>query len=171
MRIDKKFKGLERLGNGDYFLKGEIKTNEELIIELDDILKVEKGVYAKRIEINTTLIAGGGIKAGLGIKAGWGIEAGLGIKAGWGIEAGGEIKAGYGIEAVTFISSQTRIFAGISVYRGSDDCDKTIKCAELRNGEIAYGDLIITKPKEEPIEEMTLKEVCEKLGKNIKIIK
>ena len=78
------------------------------------------------------------LKQVMELKQAGGIEAGCGIEAGWGIEAGD------GIEAKTFISSQKRIFAGISVYRNSSDCDKTIKCAELRSGEIAYGDLVIT---------------------------
>lgn len=44
--------------------------------------------------------------------------------------------------------------------------EKTIKCAELRKGEICYGDLII----EEPIVEMTIAEIEAKLGiKNLKI--
>ena len=55
------------------------------------------------------------------------------------------IKAGCGIEAKKFIDVKKRIFAGISVYRTSKDCDKTIRCAELRNGKICYGDLTLTK--------------------------
>lgn len=55
------------------------------------------------------------------------------------------IEAGEGIKAEKFIDVQKRIFAGISVYRTSRDCDKTIRCAELRNGEICYGDLTLTK--------------------------
>lgn len=55
------------------------------------------------------------------------------------------IEAGEGIEAGTFISAKKRIFAGISLYRTSNDCDKTIRCAELRDGEICYGDLMLTK--------------------------
>lgn len=65
------------------------------------------------------------------------------IKAGGGIEAGDGIEAGCGIEAGTFIHSEKRIFAGISVYETSETCTKTIKCQELRKGEIAYGELII----------------------------
>ena len=55
------------------------------------------------------------------------------------------IEAGWGIEAKTFISVKKRIFAGISIYNTSDDCDKSIRCAELRSGEICYGDLTLTK--------------------------
>ena len=52
------------------FLKGEIITDENLTIELDGNLKVEKGVFAKNIQTNRTLISGDGIKAGKGIEAG-----------------------------------------------------------------------------------------------------
>lgn len=38
-----------------------------------------------------------------------------------------------------------RIFAGTSLYKTSDNCDKRIICAELRSGEICYGELIIRK--------------------------
>ena len=41
------------------------------------------------------------------------------------------------------IDCKKRIFAGISLYRTSKDCIKTIKCQKLTDGEIAYGDLII----------------------------
>ena len=68
-------------------------------------------------------------------------------------------------------SSQKRIFAGTSIFKNSYDCEKTIKCAELRNGEIAYGDLVITKKEEQKVVEMTVEEICKALGKDIKIIK
>ena len=55
------------------------------------------------------------------------------------------IEAGEGIEAKTFIDASKRIFAGISIYRTSKNCNKTIRCAELRSGEICYGDLTLTK--------------------------
>lgn len=42
MIIDKKFKGLKKLENGDYFLKGEIRTDEDLIVELMDKLNITK---------------------------------------------------------------------------------------------------------------------------------
>ena len=52
------------------------------------------------------------------------------------------------------------------MYRTNDDCDKTIKCAELRKGEICFGDLIIVEP--ETV--MTIAEIEAKLGiKNLKI--
>ncbi len=50
---------------------------------------------------------------------------------------------------------EKRIFAGVSVYHTSQNCKKTIQCAELRKGEICFGDLTITKP-----EPKTFKVVC-----------
>ena len=43
------------------------------------------------------------------------------------------------------------------MYHTSQNCKKTIQCAELRKGEICFGDLIITKP-----EPKTFKVVCVK---------
>lgn len=164
MWIDKNYKGLKQIENGDYVLEGDLISDDEIEIDLDDRLIVRGDVISKKyIKANRTLIAENSIKAGWGIKAGDGIEAGDGIKSGSGIEAGLGIKAGRGIEAGsgikagTFIDSGRRIFAGISVYRTSDDCEKFIRCSELRNGEICYGDLIITEKKEE-VENGTEKE-------------
>lgn len=123
---------------------------------------IEAGGYIKAgcdIEAGWSIKAGWGIKAGCDIKAGGcikageSIEAGGGIKAGCGIEAYGYIgadegiEAGWGIESGTFIYCEKRIFAGLSIYKISQDCIKTIKCAELRKGEVCYGDLIITEQK------------------------
>jgi hypothetical protein len=161
MKITKDFEKLTRISNGDYMLEGDLICEDSLEIELDDRLVVRGMVVAKKeIRVVRTLIAGLGIEAGEGIEAGWGIKAGLGIeagegieagwgiKAGLGIEAGWGIKAGWGIEAKTFISSKKRIFAGISLYRTTKSCNKKIECDELREGEICYGDLIITKAEE-----------------------
>ena len=138
MRIDKNYEGLKNIENGGYVLEGDLISDEEIEIDLDDRLIVHGNVISKKyIKSNCTLIAEKSIEAGLGI------EAGDDIKAGWGIEAGLGIKAG------TFIDSGKRIFAGTSVYRTSDNCEKFIRCSELRNGEICYGDLIITENKEE----------------------
>ena len=60
----------------------------------------------------------------------------------------GRIKAGLGIKAGAYIDCGKRIFAGTSVYDCENSCEKTIKCAELRNGTVAYGDLVITKKEE-----------------------
>ena len=137
MKLDKLWNGLTRIANGDYVLEGNLICEENLEIDLDDRLVV-KG----KIQVKKNIVAGKGIEAGEGIEAGWGIEA------------------------KTFIHSEKRIFAGLYLYHDSTNCKKTIKCAELRKGEICYGDLII----EEPVVEMTFAEIAEKLGiKNLKI--
>lgn len=128
MKIDKLWNGLKRIANGDYVLEGDLISEETIEIDLNDRFVVRGRIQTKK-----------SIVVRCGIEAGEGIEAGDGIKAGWGIEAG------EGIKAEKFIDVQKRIFAGISVYRTSRDCDKTIRCAELRNGEICYGDLTLTK--------------------------
>jgi hypothetical protein len=46
-----------------------------------------------------------------------------------------------------------------------------INVEELKNGEICYGILNITKPAEANTGEMTLAEECKELGREIKIIK
>ena len=66
-----------------------------------------------------------------------------------GINAGEGINAGWGIKAKTFIDCKKRIFAGLSVYHTNKNCTKTIECAELKNGEICFGDLVIVKPEAE----------------------
>ena len=138
MKITKEYKGITRKENGDYYISGSIMTDEYIEIELDDRLAVEDSIVSmKGIASNATLIAGNYIKAGWGIKAGGSIEAGGGIDAGYGIEAGD------GIYAKTYIDCGKRIFAGTSIYE-NEEADKTISCAELRNGQIAYGVLIIT---------------------------
>ena len=141
MKIDKLWNGLKQIANGDYVLAGDLISEETIEIDLDDRLVI-KG----KVQTQKSIIVRCGIKAGEGIKAGWGIKAGEGIEAGWGIEAG------CGIEAKKFIDVKNRIFAGIAVYRTSKNCDKTIRCSELRNGEICYGDLIITRNEETPNE-------------------
>jgi len=100
--------------------------------------------------------AGWGIEAGVGIEAGWGIEARLGIKAGWGIEAGEGIKAGEGIEAglglkaglqivCRTLSSKSRIFAGLVGWRRPTPEETQIRCEELIEGEICFGELVIVQ--------------------------
>ena len=155
---------------GSWLLGAFGKTDEVRKIEGD--LIVEKGIiFAGQLEVKGCIKAGWGIEAGCGIEAGNGIEAGDGIKAGYGIKAGEGIETGYGIEAGggikaglgikagdgikagAFISVKKRIFAGISIYRTSKDCDKTIRCTELRDGEVCYGDLILTGSEEKPDED------------------
>ena len=124
MKIDKLFNGLKRIANGNYVLEGDLISEETIEIDLDD-----RFVVKGRIESKKSIIIRHGIKAGDGIEAGWGIEAGA------------------------FISVKKRIFAGISIYRTSKDCDKTIRCTELRDGEVCYGDLILTGSEEKPDED------------------
>ena len=155
MKLDKLFAGLKRIANGDYVLEGDLICEDNLEIELDDRL-----VVRGKIEVKKSIIAK------LSVIAGWGIKAGCGIEAGWGIKAGEGIEAGWGIKAKTFIHSEKRIFAGVSVYHTSANCKKQIKCAELRKGEICFGDLVI----EQPVVEMTIAEIEAKLGiQNLKI--
>ena len=97
-------------------LEGDLISEETIEIDLDDRFVVLGRIQAKK-----------SIVVRCGIEAGDGIEAGCGIKA------------------KKFIDVKKRIFAGISVYRTSKNCDKTIRCAELRSGEICYGDLMLTK--------------------------
>ena len=139
MKINKLWNGLKQIANGDYVLEGDLISEETIEIDLDDRLVVHGNIISEK-----SIIVEKGLIAGEGIKAGWGIEAGCGIKAGW------------GIEAKTFIHSEKRIFAGISIYHTNNNCTKTIKCAELKKGEICFGDLIITRV-EEPKE---FKVVC-----------
>lgn len=128
MKITKDYEGLRRLENGDYVLDGNLISDEDIEIELDDRLIVQGIIESKKnIISNVSLIVKFGIKAGEGIEAGWGI------------------KAGWGIIAKTYLSAGKRIFAGTSIYRTSEDSDQTIRCEELRSGEICYGELIITK--------------------------
>ena len=166
MKIDKLFNGLKRIANGDYVLEGDLISEETIEIDLDDRFVVKGKIQAKKsivvrcgikagwgIEAGSSIKAGEGIKAGCGIKAGSSIEAGCSIEAGSSIEAGEGIKAGSSIEAGAFISTKKRIFAGISIYRTSKNCDKTIHCTEMRDGEVCYGDLILTGNEEKPDED------------------
>ena len=141
MKLNKLWDGLKRIANGDYVLEGDLISEENTEIDLDDRLIVRGSVISKKsIKVERTLIAGEGIKAGWGIKAGEGIEAG------------------------SFIHSEKRIFAGVSVYATSENCKKTITCAELRKGEICFGDLIFTKPEEPAETVMSIAEIEVKLG-------
>ena len=171
MKLDKLWNGLKQIANGDYVLEGDLISDETIEVDLDDRLVVRGRIASKKsIIVKKGLIAGCGIEAGDGIEAGWGIKAGWGIEAGDGIKAGDGIEAGCGIEAKAFIHSEKRIFAGISLYHTNENCTKTITCAELRKGEICFGELVITKP-EEPTETiMSIAEIETALGiKNLKI--
>ena len=157
MKITKDYQGLIHAENGDYVLYRDLISEEGIEIELDDRLVVRGDVQARALTCARALIAdrsisaGWGISAGDGISAGCGISACRGISAGWGISAGVGISAGRGIiagdgiRAGTFIDCKNRIFAGTSIFHNSEDCEKDIICAELRQGEICYGALKITK--------------------------
>ena len=108
------------------------------------------------IDAGEDINAGLGIKAGLGIsagsyiKAGSGIEAGLGISAGEDIEAGWGINAGLGISAglsisATFVSTPTRIFAGLCLWRFPTAEEMQIR-AEIRSGTVAFGEVVPPQP-------------------------
>lgn len=73
------------------------------------------------------------------------IEAAGSIEAGESIEVVRNIKAGEYVKATTYIDCGGSIFAGVSASLPSAKCDKSIICAELRQGEICYGELVITK--------------------------
>ena len=94
--------------------------------------------------------AGWGINAGSYIKAGSGISAGEDIEAGWGINAGLGIKAGLGISAglsisATFVSTPTRIFAGLCLWRFPTAEETQIR-AEIRSGTVAFGEVVPPQP-------------------------
>ena len=145
MKITKEYEGITRKENGDYYISGSIETDEDIEIELDDRLEVGGSIASeKSIISNTTIISRDNIEAGRYINVGCGIEAGWGIKAGDGIEAGYGIKAGWDVYAQTYIDCGLRIFAGTSINDSEATAKKTISCAELRNGQIAYGELVIT---------------------------
>ena len=72
-------------------------------------------------------------------------EAGSGIEAGLGIKAGEGIKAGSGILCKT-ISSKLRIFAGLRNWKLPEKAEMEIRCEKLIEGQICFGNLVITVP-------------------------
>lgn len=56
------------------------------------------------------------------------------------------VSAGEDITVNTFIKCKTRIFAGMDPRKLEADCIKTVQCAELREGEVTHGDLILSRP-------------------------
>ena len=108
------------------------------------------------INAGSYINAGEGIKAGCGIKAGSYINAGSGISAGEDIEAGWDINAGLGIKAglgisaglsisATFVSTPTRIFAGLCLWRFPTAEETQIR-AEIRSGTVAFGEVVPPQP-------------------------
>ena len=56
MKITKDYEGIERLENGDYLIKGDLISDEDIEIELDDWLRVEKRIESKKsIKVLKTL--------------------------------------------------------------------------------------------------------------------
>lgn len=119
---------------------GNIEAGYEIIagsyIEVHGNIEASVSIEAHNyIKADSNITVHGCIKAGYGITAGGSIETDDGINAGFGIKAGANISCG------------KRIFAGLDAQHTAENCTKTIQCAELRKGEICYGDLVITKPK------------------------
>lgn len=106
--------------NGSVYVKGNIYASEEVLAELD-------------INVSGNIVARGFIRAYNGH-----------------IAAGGSINAGGNITAKTFIKCQRRIFAGIDPDETTESCNNVIRCAELRQGQLSYGILILNPeaPKE-----------------------
>ncbi len=122
-------------------------------IKADEDIKAEHNITA-----GEDIKAGGCITTRFGIKAGYditadrsitaickGIEAGEYITSGESITAGSGITAGCAISAKTYIDCGGRIFAGIKVGDTDENCKKDITCAELKQGQICYGNLILRK--------------------------
>ena len=113
---------------------------DSLIFDGHIQIEANLGYVSFRLALKATgsiiAFSGSGIKAGSGIEAGWGIKAGEGIEAGSGIEAGLSISCKY-------ISSKLRIFAGLCIWKMPSTEEKQIQCEQLREGEIAYGELVI----------------------------
>ncbi len=120
-------------------------------IMADEDIKAEHNITA-----GEDIKAGGCIATRFGIKAGYditaersitakceGIEAGEDIISGESITAGNGITAGCAISAKTYIDCGKRIFAGIRVLDTDENCKKDITCAELKQGQICYGNLVL----------------------------
>ena len=126
----KDFKNGKYVGKENFSVYEGVDCNVEIEANLGWVSFV-----ALKVKGYIQALAGTGIEASEGIKAGEGIEAGLGIKAGWGI------KAGEGIECKLALSFRYRLFAGTSVYRGTDTEEKQVECGRLEGGTVCYGDV------------------------------
>ena len=107
-----------------------------MIVELDDWFEVEKSIKVA-----------GSIKANKKIKAGWGIEAGLSITA-------------------KFLDIGLRIFAGLKLNRKPSEKEMQINVEEIKQGEVCFGKLNITKP---AVKKMTIEEISKALGYEVEI--
>lgn len=121
----------------------EIRSGKEIVSDFDIVAgnAIMAGDY---IYSGWSIDSGSNITAGSYIEAEKGIIATENISSGKHIDAGGGIIAGKGIKAKLDISSEKRIFAGVSTDDNSETCDDSIKCRKLIRGEIAYGKLIET---------------------------
>ncbi len=147
MIIDKNYKNLKRLGNRNYFIKGDLIVEEELEVNLDVWLEVEGLIKVKgKIISNKT------------------------IKAGRYIEAGYSIVAMLQITAKSYISARLRIFAGTCSWKSIEEKEKTVTCSALKNGEIVFGTLNIVKPIKEISMQEAQKILKEKFKQDVKII-
>ena len=116
MIIDKNYKDMTRLGNGDYVID-DINIDEDLIIDLDDRLIVKKSIKADSIKSNVSIKAEGCIIAGGYIEAEGCIIAGRYIKAGGYIKANRYIEAGEFIETNRYIEASS-IQSGLYIKTG-----------------------------------------------------
>ena len=145
MKITKAYKGITRQKNGDYVITGDLISDEDIEIELDDWLRVTGSIISKKtIRIKKTIVAGNRIEAGDGIKAG------LSIDCKW-------------------IKARLRIFAGLCTWKNPSEEEMTITCEELKEGIIAFGRLNLIPKKE--IKKMTVSEICKELGYDVEIVK
>ena len=139
----------------DVMAKGSISVDTGIsalgdVVSSEDIISEEDIIANGKIHAGEEIITKGQIKSGGSISAGWNIKADKNICANEYISSNGNIKSGEGIlagEYITakgFIRCEKRIFAGISCTKTSDMCNKTIRCSNLRNGEVCYGNLIET---------------------------
>ena len=120
-------------------------------IKADEDIKAEHNITAgEDIKAGGCITTRFGIEAGYGITAGRsitatceGIEAGEYITSGESITAGAGITAGCAVSAKTYIDCGGRIFAGIKALDTDENCQKDITCAELKRGDICYGNLVL----------------------------
>lgn len=173
MVIDKKFKGLVE-EDFRYVFYGDIETTEDLEIDLDMGLFVtgyiKSGGY---IESGWSIKAGESIEAGEYIKSGESIEADEYIKSGGSIEAGRSygIVAGLSITCKGTLSFGLKAFAGICSWREITEEEKTITCRKLERGVVEYGILKETGLEEERKVELSMEEIAQKFGVDVKDLK
>lgn len=150
---------------GYYYFKKLLVKKGDLEVKLDAPLTVIGEVLvdgniiapngitaARRLEARGGIKSDGIVSVGLGqIKTGGDLEAdgivadgnimaGNNIKANY-IECAGTMKANGNIEGKAYIACTELIYAGL----GSENAEESeIRCAELRNGEVVTGTLVIT---------------------------